>query len=347
MNNGINRENEANTLQVTGGSGHLGFRVIVSALEAGYKVRAAVRSEDKASAIKAAPSVSRYLDSIEFTIVPDILEDGAYDKAVKGVSYILHSASPISFPTDDPERDLIEPAVKGTTGILKSAAKISTIKRIIITSSEVAIIPWADFIMNESDTIWKDTNQIQEPHGPYSNHFEAYAASKVKALHASEAFIESVKPSFDVINIMPSFIIGRNELVTDLKDITKGTNGPALRVLLGEKAPFANPSTTVYVNDVAEIEVRALNPKVAGNQNFLVSSGGIKGTTWNDVVEITRRNFPEAVKRNVFPLDGSQPTKSTKVDSSRTEEVFGIKLADYETQVKSVVGHYLALYEKQ
>jgi nucleoside-diphosphate-sugar epimerase len=319
----------------------------VSALEAGYKVRAAVRSEEKAAAIKSAPSLSQYIDHIEFVIVPDILEDAAYDRAVEGVSYILHSASPISFPTDNPERDLIEPAVRGTTGILKSAAKYSTIKRIVITSSEVAIIPWADFIMNESDTIWKDTNQIPEPHGPYSNHFEAYAASKVKALHASEAFIASEKPSFDIINIMPSFIIGKNELVTDLKDITKGTNGPALRVLLGEKAAFANPSTTVYLNDVAEIEVRALNPRIAGGQNFLVSSGGIKGTTWNDVVEITKRNFPEAVRKNIFPLDGSQPTKSTKVDSSRTEETFGIKLADYETQVKSVVEHYLELYEKQ
>ena len=346
MNSDPKHGNKANILQITGGSGHLGFRVVVSALEAGYKVRAAVRCKDKASAIKAAPSVSRYLDSIEFAIVPDILEDGAYDEAVYGVSYILHSASPITFPTDNPERDLIEPAVKGTTGILKSAATSATVKRIVITSSEVAIIPWADFIMTELDTIWKDTNQIPEPHGPYSNHFEAYAASKVKALHASEAFIDSVKPSFDVINFMPSFIIGKNELVTDLKYITKGTNGPALRVLLGEKASFANPSTTVYVNDVAEIEVRALDPKIAGNQKFLVSSGGIKGTTWDDVVEITKRNFPDAVKKNIFPLDGSQPTKSTKVDSSRTEEVFGIKLADYETQIKSIVGHYLELNEK-
>jgi nucleoside-diphosphate-sugar epimerase len=339
--------NLANILEVTGGSGHLGFRVLVSTLEAGYKVRAAVRSEAKASAIKAASSVRRYLDSLEFIIVPDILADGAYDDAVKGVTYILHSASPISFPTDNPERDLIAPAVNGTTGILKSAAKVSSVKRIVITSSEVAIIPWADFIMLESETVWRDTNQIPEPHGPYGHHFEAYAASKVKALHASDAFIASEKPNFDIINIMPSFLVGKSELVTDLKNITKGTNGPALGPVLGTKSDFANPSTTVFVNDVAEIHVRALNPKIAGNQNFLVSSGSVKGTTWNDSIKIVKKNFPKAVERNIFPLDGTQPTKSTKVDSSRTEEVFGIKLASYETQVKSVVGHYLELLEKQ
>lgn len=288
-----------------------------------------------------------YLASLEFAIVPNILEDGAYDEAVQGVSYILHSASPTPFPTDNPERDLIEPAVRGTTGILKSAAKTSTVKRIVITSSEVAIIPWADFIMHESDTVWKDTNQIPEPHGPYGSYFEAYAASKVKALHASEEFIASASPSFDIISIMPSFIVGKNELITDLKDITKGTNGPALQVLLGIEAANANPSTTVFVNDVADIEVRALDPKIAGNQKFLVSSGGIKGTTWNDVIEITKKNFPEAIKKSIFALNGSQPTKSTKVDSSRTEEVFSIKLASYEKQVKSVVEHYLELFEKQ
>ncbi len=83
---------------VTGGSGHLGFRVIAVALSSNYHVRAAVRSSEKAAQIKAAKSVQGYLDKLEFVIVPDILADGAYDEAVKGVDYILHVASPISFP---------------------------------------------------------------------------------------------------------------------------------------------------------------------------------------------------------------------------------------------------------
>ena len=83
--------------QITGGSGHLGYRVIVEALKAGYKVRAAVRTLEKAEIIKAAASVQPYLSTLEFVVVPNILADGAYDEASKGVSYILHSASPIAF----------------------------------------------------------------------------------------------------------------------------------------------------------------------------------------------------------------------------------------------------------
>lgn len=36
-------------------------------------------------------------------------------------------------------------------------------------------------------------------------------------------------------------------------------------------------------------------------------------------------------------------TKRTKVDSSRTEKVFGFKFASYEEQVKSVTQQYLEL----
>jgi uncharacterized protein YbjT (DUF2867 family) len=83
---------------VTGGSGHLGFRILAFALQSNYRVRAAVRSSEKAEQIKVAKSVQGYLDKLEFVIVPDILADRAYDEAVKGADYVLHVASPISFP---------------------------------------------------------------------------------------------------------------------------------------------------------------------------------------------------------------------------------------------------------
>jgi nucleoside-diphosphate-sugar epimerase len=188
---------------------------------------------------------------------------------------------------------------------------------------------------------------IPSPQPPYANPFEGYAASKVHALHASEKFVADNKPHFDIINIMPSFIIGANELTASITEMrTNGTNRHALTPILGVKNPNANPSTTVFVDDVAKIEVLALDPKIPGGQNFLVSSGGVYGTTWNDSVDIVKRNFPDEVAKGVWPLDGDQPTKRTKVDSSRTEEVFGFKLASYETQVKSVVEHYLELLER-
>jgi nucleoside-diphosphate-sugar epimerase len=69
-------------------------------------------------------------------IVEDITTPGAFDEAVKGVGGIIHLASPTteSDPDLDPQ-DLIEPAVNGTVGILKSAHKAGGVKRIIVISS--------------------------------------------------------------------------------------------------------------------------------------------------------------------------------------------------------------------
>jgi nucleoside-diphosphate-sugar epimerase len=69
---------------------------MVTALEAGYRVRSQVRSTSKSEPIKAAPSIQKYLDKVEFFIVSDIIKDGAFDEAVKGVDYIIHCASPLA-----------------------------------------------------------------------------------------------------------------------------------------------------------------------------------------------------------------------------------------------------------
>jgi len=84
---------------LTRGSGHLGFCALVGALEAGYHVHAVVQTQIKADLILAAPSINAVKPGprLESIIVSDILADGADDKAVKGVNYIVHAASPIAF----------------------------------------------------------------------------------------------------------------------------------------------------------------------------------------------------------------------------------------------------------
>jgi len=332
---------------ITGATGHVGFRVLVVTLEAGYRVRAAVRNQEKADTILAAPSIKALNPGsrLTFTFVPDILADGAFDEAVKGVDSIIHIASPIvtGIPSDKFETHLIQPAVKGTTGILYSAKSNPNIRRIVITSSEVAVIPWEPLIAVETGDIFTDSNRIQSPIGPYGSEFEAYAASKAIALNKTEEFIQTEKPSFDVINVMPSYVIGKNELVTDAKNITVGTNGAAFGPVLGVDAKLARPGTTVHLDDVARVHVLALDPKIPGNQSFFLNSEGLKGTIWEDAIDIVASNFPEAVKKGVLPNNGKAPTKSTKIDARRTEEVFGFKFKSYEEQVLSVTRHYLEL----
>jgi nucleoside-diphosphate-sugar epimerase len=130
----------------------IGFRTLVEALQLGYRVRAAVRKQEGFDQIKAAKSVLPFVNSLEPAIVPDILIDGAYDEAVKGVDYIIHLASPLANGSQkDYKVEIIEPAVKGTTGILFSATKEPKVKRVVITSSIVGSIPFRNIVGVQDD----------------------------------------------------------------------------------------------------------------------------------------------------------------------------------------------------
>ena len=335
---------------ITGATGHLGYRTLVLALEAGYSVRAAVRSQAKAKEILAAPSIKTLNPGpkLDFAYVPDIVADSAYDDALSGVKAIIHIASPLAscLSAEDYERDIIAPAVKGTTNVLKAAAKEPSVKRIVVTSSQTAIIPWEEAIAAENDHVYTAEESAPDPSGPYTSTFEAYAASKVKALNATREYVRTEKPTFDVINIMPVFIVGKNELITDAKDILNGTNKFAFAPILGQNASMPSTGALNHLDDVAKVHLLSLDPKVEGNQDFGIQAGGIEGIVWDDGIEIVKRRFPEAVKDGRLPANGSQPTKKIRFDTSRTEKVLGIKFQSFEDALVNVTEHYLELLEK-
>lgn len=115
---------------------------MVYLLEEGYNVRVAVRDLAGFEKIKTLKSTAPYQSQMEHIIVPDITAVGAYDDAVKGVRYIQHVASPFATAdhfTGDYEASYIQPAVKGTVGMLDSAIKAGGIERVVITTSVAAI----------------------------------------------------------------------------------------------------------------------------------------------------------------------------------------------------------------
>jgi nucleoside-diphosphate-sugar epimerase len=86
---------------ITGTSGHLGFRVLVLALEAGYSVVSTIRKVEQAMKISEKPSVRPHRDRLSFAVVKDIAAPGAFDEAMKSVTHVIHVASPIASPSPD------------------------------------------------------------------------------------------------------------------------------------------------------------------------------------------------------------------------------------------------------
>jgi hypothetical protein len=68
---------------------------------------------------------------------------------------------------------------------------------------------------------------------------------------------------------------------------------------------------------------------------------------FDQVKGIVARHFPEAVGRGDLPNNGSTPSVLTILDTSKTQETFGLKLATFEESVVGVIGHYLGLLEKE
>ncbi|KAF5686290.1 hypothetical protein FCIRC_3008 [Fusarium circinatum] len=199
-------------LVITGVSGHMGFRVLVEALSRGYKVRAVIRNASQADRIQKVNSVKPYLNQVEFSVVPDLLVEGAFDGVLDGADGVAHVASPL--PSAEFKRDLIEPAVNATLGILKAAKKVATIKRVVITSSIASLITWDYLVSSDTTKVFtvRDAYAPTNLDGPFTNALDAYGVSKAAALDATERFKQEEKPHFEVISILPSMVTGKNEL---------------------------------------------------------------------------------------------------------------------------------------
>ena len=91
--------------------------------------------------LKNHPSVPK--DKLSYVIVEDIAKEGAFDASLDGHDHevILHTASPFHFNVQDTKKDLLDPAINGTVGILKAVKKSApSVKRVVILSSFAAII---------------------------------------------------------------------------------------------------------------------------------------------------------------------------------------------------------------
>lgn len=366
----LNENMTGEIVLLTGGTGFLGYAILVDLLKSGYRVRAAARSQSKVDKVLAAPSIAALdpsSDQLTFVMVPDMTAPGAYDDAVQGVDFIVHAAAPLpsgEASKDKTEDPLVKVSVQGNLAILKSAnEKGKTVRRIVMTSSTVAIAPADVYITDtkEREILRGPDNRVVFPPPPYDSQLRAYCTSKAAALHAAEAFVRDNATDFDLISIMPSWIFGKDELFTDTQDIRTDSTKVLINGLLTGNQGVPAVGNVVLCSDVARAHVRALDPDIKGNQSFILSTE----VKWEETIPIAKKHFPGAFASGLFKEGSPQPTLPINWDSSKvcvlsfidvrllltpaqqTREVLGIELASYEAMVKEVVGQYLELAEKE
>ncbi|KAH6647952.1 putative cinnamoyl-CoA reductase [Truncatella angustata] len=324
-------------LLITGVTGFIGFNVLTTALQEGYTVRAAVRSIEKSKAISSHPKVLALggHDKLSFVEIPDICREGAYDEALKGISYIIHQASPLPLPFLDPQTEIYEPTIKGVSTILQSALNAPTVKKVVITSSSFA----NTFPPDPTKQVTAESRVPDLP-GPFDSALPAYGAGKVAALNLTDRFVKEKQPSFAVVNIFPGIVLGRDDRALNVQDLSAGTNMILLAVITGQSASWPLTSGVADVSDVAKAHVLALK------EDVVKDIGVTTAHQFNDAWNFVEKHFPKAVADGIF-TQGDQPTVPSCWDAYKNELDLGSNYNTYEDIVVNVASQYLELSGKE
>ena len=129
---------KGDTVLVTGATGYIGNHVVEELVAAGYHVRGTSRNASKAQFLVDYIEKKYGKGHLEIVDVPDMIDEHAYDEAVKGVSGIVHLASVLTFSNVPDE--VIPGSVKGTLNILKAATTEPKVKSLVVTSSSTAVL---------------------------------------------------------------------------------------------------------------------------------------------------------------------------------------------------------------
>ncbi|KAH8705833.1 putative NAD dependent epimerase/dehydratase [Talaromyces proteolyticus] len=283
---------------VTGGTGFLGAAVVDILLARGYHVVTTVRTLEKAQDMRTHFSS----DKLDFVIVEDIAKLDAFDKAVVNdppFDAVIHTASPFHYTINNIKKDMIDPAVNGTVGILNSVKKYApTVKRVVITSSFAAMVDvnkavgWKWSERDWNPVTWETAEDPTNSAGQ-----AGYRTSKALAEKAAWEFMEKEKPGFTLTTLNPSLIFGPVQPWLRSLDVINTSNERFRDFISGaarEKCPPTGSLFWVDVRDVALAHALAVEkPQSAGKRYFLTAGNFCN----RDVVETIAESFPELKDR--------------------------------------------------
>jgi dihydroflavonol-4-reductase len=188
---------------VTGATGYVAGWVVKRLLEEGFTVHAAVRDPSNAEKLKYLNALAEQASGTIRYFRSDLMERGSYAEAMQGCSVVFHTASPFVVGVEDPQRDLIDPAVNGTRNVLEEANRTPSVKRVVVTSSCAAIYgdntdlkktPNGTF----TEEVWNTSSSIDH---------QAYSYSKTLAEREAWAIAEA-QDRWDLVTVNPTLVLG-------------------------------------------------------------------------------------------------------------------------------------------
>ena len=265
---------------VTGAGGFVAGHIIRTLVAHGYTVRGTVRALDDKEKYGHLAALFPTLELHQ----ADNLHEGSYDQAVEGCQYVIHTASPFTsffeYPAD-PQKDVVDPAVKGTLNVL-SACRKAGVKRLVLTSSLVAVEDGSKpegFTFSNSD--WNTEADVSK---------DAYGASKVQAEQAARTFGQPP----EIVSVNPGLVLGpplsKRTDATSVQFVASILDGTFKNMLGGI---FGAVYAIADVRDVAKVHVAAMRDPTAVDGRFLVCAE--RGMDTMSIVNLIKDVYKRAI----------------------------------------------------
>jgi nucleoside-diphosphate-sugar epimerase len=320
---------------VTGATGYVAGWLVKRLLEEGITVHAAVRDPDNKDKTKHLDQIAADSTGTIKYFKTDLLIEGSYEEAMKDCELVYHTASPFTSKYKDPQKELIDPAVKGTENVLNQANKTQSVKRVVVTSSCAAIYTDAIDTQNApngvlTEEIWNTTASID--HQPYSY-------SKVLAEKKAWEICEK-QDRWDLVTINPSLVMGpalnAQSITSESYNLLKQMGDGSMK----SGVPNAGIGL-VDVRDVAEAHFQAgFKPEASGryitsayNTNFLELAKSLQ-SKYGEKYPIPKKALPKWLLMLVGPLMSKMITRKFlknnvnipfKADNSKIKNELGIE----------------------
>lgn len=288
---------------VTGANGYVASWLVKKLLEEGIAVHAAVRDPQNDKKIGHLKELANYAKGEIKFFAADLLKEGSYKEAMEGCELVFHTASPFFTDVKDPQKELIDPAVKGTANVLQTANEVESVKKIVLTSSCAAIYTDATDCADApngilTEEVWNTTASLD---------YQPYSYSKTLAEKKAWE-IEGNQSRWQLVTVNPSFVMGpalnaeanTSESIAVLKQLGNGTmkmGAPKLGV------------GAVDVRDVAEAHFKAgFNETASGryitsahNTDFL-EMGKVLLPKYGDNYPLPKKALPKWLLMIVGPF---------------------------------------------
>lgn len=269
------------TILVTGGTGYIGSWVVKLLLERGYTVRVTVRNKFREAGYAHLVNLAKGLPGKLEIHEADLLKPGSYDAPARGADAVFHMASPFTLRFRNPEKDLIEPAVQGTLNVLTAASQSGSVKKIIQTSSVVAIYGDAA----DMQDLGLDAFTEEQFNTTSSARHQPYPYSKLLAEKAAWE-LAATQQQWQLVVVNPAFVMGPSiSPASDSESIAFMKNMLTGKFFTGvPKLDFG----IVDVRDVALAHILALETEKAGGRNILCAGS----LSMMEMALIIKKSFP-------------------------------------------------------